>query len=224
MKYRAVIFDLDGVICHTDENHFQAWKSVAEDLGIFFDRVVNDRLRGVSRRESLEILLEAQDEEMEEAEKRHWTDRKNQRYRESLNTLTPEDLDPGVPETLSAIRKMGLLMAIGSSSKNATYILERLDLANAFDAISDGNGITKAKPDPEIFLRAAGMLGVPPEECLVVEDAKVGIEAAMAGGMDCAAIGDGTRYGLAQYNLDHITDLIAILEQTTWQGLPKHLK
>jgi beta-phosphoglucomutase len=224
MKYRAVIFDLDGVICHTDENHFQAWKSVAEDLGIPFDRAVNDRLRGVSRRESLEILLEAQDEEMEEAEKRHWTDRKNQRYRESLNTLTPEDLDPGVPETLSAIRKMGLLMAIGSSSKNATYILERLDLANAFDAISDGNGITKAKPDPEIFLRAAGMLGVPPEECLVVEDAKVGIEAAIAGGMDCAAIGDGTRYGLAQYNLDHITDLIAILEQTTWQGLPKHLK
>lgn len=224
MKYRAVIFDLDGVICHTDENHFQAWKSVAEDLGIPFDRTVNDRLRGVSRRESLEILLESHDEKMEEAEKRHWTDRKNQRYLESLNTLTPEDLDPGVQETLSAIRKMGLLMAIGSSSKNATYILERLGLADAFDAISDGNGITKAKPDPEIFLRAADMLEVPPEECLVVEDAKVGIEAAIAGGMDCAAIGDGTRYGLAQYNLDHITELVAILEQTTWQGLPKHLK
>lgn len=224
MKYRAVIFDLDGVICHTDENHYLAWKSVAEDLGIPFDRDDNDRLRGVSRRESLEILLEAHHEEMEEAEKKHWTDRKNRRYRESLHTLTPEDLDPGVPETLSAVRKMGLLMAIGSSSKNAMFILERLGLADGFDAISDGNGIIKAKPDPEIFLRAAGLLGVPPEECLVVEDAKAGIEAALAAGMDCAAIGDGTRYGLAQYNLDHITDLVAILEQTTWQGLPEHLK
>jgi len=215
MKYRAVIFDLDGVICHTDENHYLAWKSVAEDLGIPFDRDDNDRLRGVSRRESLEILLEAHDEEMEEAEKKHWTDRKNHRYRESLHTLTPEDLDPGVPETLSAVRKMGLLMAIGSSSKNAKFILERLGLADAFDGISDGNGIIKSKPDPEIFLRAAGLLGVTPEECLVVEDAKAGIEAALAAGMDCAAIGDGTRYGLAQYNLDHITDIVAILEQST---------
>ena len=108
MKYRAVIFDLDGVICHTDENHYLAWKSVAEELGIPFDRDDNDRLRGVSRRESLEIHLEAHDEEMEEAEKKRWTDRKNHRYRESLHTLTPEDLDPGVPETLSAVRKMGL--------------------------------------------------------------------------------------------------------------------
>jgi beta-phosphoglucomutase len=224
MKYKAVIFDLDGVICHTDENHYQAWKSVADSLGITFDRTVNDRLRGVSRRESLEIMLESHDEEMEEAEKKHWSDQKNQRYRESLKTLTPENLDPGVTETLSVVRKMGILMAIGSSSKNTKYILERLGLADAFDAISDGNGITKAKPDTEIFLRAASQMGVQPEDCLVVEDAKVGIEAALAAGMDCAAIGDGTRYGMAQYNLDQITDLVAILEQTPWQSIPKDLK
>lgn len=210
MKYKAIIFDLDGVICHTDKYHYQAWKAVADKLGIYFDEVINNRLRGVSRMESFEIILERYDAEMSEEDKIRYATEKNEIYKELLKNMTPEDLSPEVKDTLDALRSAGAVLAIGSSSKNARFILERLGLGDYFDAISDGNNITNSKPDPEVFVKAAQYVGQEPKDCLVVEDAKAGLEAAIAGGMDCAAIGDAVKCGLGTYNLDTFADLLKV--------------
>lgn len=210
MKYKAIIFDLDGVICHTDKYHYQAWKAVADKLGIYFDEVINNRLRGVSRMESFEIILERYDAEMSEEDKIRYATEKNEIYKELLKNMTPEDLSPEVKDTLDALRSAGAVLAIGSSSKNARFILERLGLGDYFDAISDGNNITNSKPDPEVFVKAAQYVGQDPKDCLVVEDAKAGLEAAIAGGMDCAAIGDAVKCGLGTYNLDTFADLLKV--------------
>lgn len=202
MKYKAVIFDLDGVICHTDKYHYQAWKHVADELGIYFDETINNRLRGVSRMESFEIILERYSGTMTEEEKIRYTTEKNEVYKELLKNMSPDDLTDEVKETLYELRKMGLKLAIGSSSKNARFILERLGLGDFFDAISDGNNITNSKPDPEVFVKAASFVGEEPQNCLVVEDAKAGLKAAIAGGMDCAAIGDACESDLATWKLD----------------------
>ncbi|MDY2628841.1 MAG: beta-phosphoglucomutase [Lachnospiraceae bacterium] len=207
MKYRAVIFDLDGVICHTDQYHYQAWKAVADELGIYFDEVINNRLRGVSRMESFNIILERYDGEMGQKEKEFYTEKKNTIYKELLKNMSPADLSAEVKDTLDALREAGCLLAIGSSSKNAKFILGQLGLGGYFDAISDGNNITHSKPDPEVFVKAAQFLGEKPEDCLVVEDAKAGLEAAIAGGMHCAAIGDAAACGLATFNLQTFSDL-----------------
>ena len=156
MKYQAVIFDLDGVICSTDEYHYQAWKQMADSMGIYFDRTINNRLRGVSRMESLEIILERYDgPALSEARKVELATMKNDLYRESLHQLSPADLSAEVKDTLDALRAAGLKLAIGSSSKNTKFILGQLGLGSYFDAISDGNNITRSKPDPEVFLKAA---------------------------------------------------------------------
>lgn len=210
MKYKAIIFDLDGVICHTDKYHYQAWKAVADKLGIYFDEAINNRLRGVSRMESFEIILERYDAEMSEEDKIRYATEKNEIYKELLKNMTPEDLSPEVKDTLDALRSAGAVLAIGSSSKNARFILERLGLGDYFDAISDGNNITNSKPDPEVFVKAAQYVGQEPKDCLVVEDAKAGLEAAIAGGMDCAAIGDAVKCGLGTYNLDTFADLLKV--------------
>lgn len=210
MKYRAIIFDLDGVICHTDKYHYQAWKAVADKLGIYFDEVINNRLRGVSRMESFEIILERYDAEMNEEDKIRYATEKNEIYKELLKNMTPKDLSPEVKDTLDALRSAGAVLAIGSSSKNARFILERLGLGDYFDAISDGNNITNSKPDPEVFVKAAQYVGQEPKDCLVVEDAKAGLEAAIAGGMDCAAIGDAVKCRLGTYNLDTFADLLKV--------------
>ncbi|MGN0266543.1 MAG: beta-phosphoglucomutase [Lachnospiraceae bacterium] len=207
MKYRAVIFDLDGVICHTDQYHYQAWKAVADELGIYFDEVINNRLRGVSRMESFNIILERYDGEMDRKEKEFYTEKKNNIYKELLKNMSPADLSAEVKDTLDVLREAGCLLAIGSSSKNAKFILGQLGLGDYFDAISDGNNITHSKPDPEVFVKAAQFLGEKPENCLVVEDAKAGLEAAIAGGMHCAAIGDATACNLATINLQTFGDL-----------------
>ena len=162
-KYNAVIFDLDGVICHTDKYHYQAWKAVADELGIYFDEEINNRLRGVSRMESFEIILERYEGEMSEEEKECWTTKKNDIYKELLKNMSPADLSTEVKETLDDLRANGHKLANGSSSKNARFILGQLGLGEYFDAISDGNNISKSKPDPEVFLKAAEMLGVMPE-------------------------------------------------------------
>ena len=190
MKYQAVIFDLDGVICSTDTYHYQAWKAIADELKIPFDETINHRLRGVSRMESFEIILEKYDKEMSQEEKVSWTEKKN------------------------ALRAKGLLLAIGSSSKNAGFILGQLGLGEYFDAVSDGNNITRSKPDPEVFVKAAQFVGKEPGVCLVVEDAKAGVEAAKAGGMDCAAIGDAVKCGMAEYNLSSFSDLLRVVEES----------
>ncbi len=208
MKYQGIIFDLDGVICSTDHYHYLAWKKLADKLGVYFDETINNRLRGVSRMESLEIILENYQETLSNEEKKSVAEEKNLKYRELLKEMSPKDLSPEVKETLNLLREKGFLLGIGSSSKNAKFILERIGLGDYFDEISDGTNITHSKPDPEVFLKAAQYLGLPPEACLVVEDAKSGLEAAIAAQMDCAAIGDAVLSGLATYNLKKFSDLI----------------
>lgn len=212
MKYMGIIFDLDGVLCSTDQFHYRAWSVIADKLAIPFDEQVNNRLRGVSRMESLAIILEqyegpplSQDERMALAEE------KNGIYRQLLHTMGPADLAPDVKYTLDTLREKGCKLAVGSSSRNTPLILERLGLAGFFDAVADGNDITHSKPDPEVFLLAARRLGLPPGDCLVVEDAHAGIEAAVRGGFDAAGIGDAAGAKDARYRLEKLSDLLGIL-------------
>lgn len=210
-KYDGVIFDLDGVICFTDHYHYLAWKALADSLGIDFDESKNDRLRGVSRMESLEIVLEGyHGAPLSDAEKTALADRKNALYRQSLQTMSPKDLSDEVRDTLNELRARGLKLAIGSSSKNTPLILERIGLAGFFDAVSDGNNITRSKPDPQVFTMAAEMLRLPAEKCLVVEDALAGLQAAAAGGFASAGLGPAAQSGKATYSLHSFRDLLDI--------------
>jgi beta-phosphoglucomutase len=212
MQYQAVIFDLDGVICFTDEYHYLAWKALADKLRIPFDRTVNNRLRGVSRMASLEIVLEAYNgPALSEEEKQALAEEKNNIYRESLKLMSTADLSAEVKETLDELRARGYLLAIGSSSKNTPFILRQIGLEGYFDAVSDGNNITHSKPDPEVFLKAAEMLNLEPAVCLVVEDAVSGAEAAHRGGMKAACVGDASKNSAGDYNLNAVRDLLDIL-------------
>ncbi len=210
--YDAVVFDLDGVICHTDKYHYLGWKSVADDLGIPFDETVNNRLRGVSRMESLEIMLEPYEgEPLSDERKLELATIKNDRYRVMLGDMSPADLDPSVKATLDDLRGRGLKLAIGSSSKNAKYILERIGLGGYFDEISDGTNISRSKPDPEVFLKAAQFLGIDPAKCVVIEDAVAGIEAGEAAGMYTVAIGDAADQGAGDAKLGTFADLSTVM-------------
>ncbi len=188
-KTAAVIFDLDGVIVSTDEFHYLAWKELADAEGIPFSREDNERLRGVSRMESLDILLEKALKPYSDANKADMAERKNAMYRGLLERLSPADLLPGVAEVIDGLRLRGVKIAIGSSSKNASRILKAIGLADTFDAVADGTHITRSKPDPEVFTLAAHLVGIPPEQCLVVEDAHAGVEAGVAAGMRVLAVG-----------------------------------
>lgn len=210
MKYKAVIFDLDGVICFTDKYHYMAWKKMADGMGIYFDETINNRLRGVSRMESLEIILERCDRELTQEEKQVLAEEKNKEYVKLLGQMTEKDLSAEVKETLYSLKKSGLKLAIGSSSKNAKFILERLGLKDYFDAVSDGTNISRSKPDPEVFLKAAEFLHMTPADCLVVEDAVAGIEAAEAGGFDSAGIGEAAGSKAVTYAMRSFCDLIGI--------------
>ena len=211
MRYRGIIFDLDGVICSTDEYHYLAWKTLADRLNIPFDRERNNLLRGVSRMASLEIILEKAGKEYSDEAKIAFAEEKNALYRELLGRMTPDALSEDVKDTLFKLRKTDLLLAIGSSSKNTPFILERIGLGSFFDAISDGNCITHSKPHPEVFLKAAGLLRLTPEDCLVVEDAHAGVEAATAGHFDCAAIGDARDDQKARWHLAKFSDIFHCL-------------
>ena len=212
MHYKAVIFDLDGVLVFTDKYHYRAWKKLADRLGIYFDEQINNRLRGVSRMASLEIILERSEKEYTQEEKEAFAEEKNNDYREYLMTMSPADLSEEVKTTLDALRAKGYLLAIGSSSKNTKLILSKIGLGAYFDAIADGNDITHSKPDPEVFLCAAAKLGVPAAECAVVEDALAGIQAAKGGGMIALALGgDAENCGLEDYDLKGFGDLLNIL-------------
>ena len=212
MKYKGIIFDLDGVICSTDHYHYLAWKALADRLGVYFDETINNRLRGVSRMASLDIVLERSDKTYSDEEKAAFAEEKNNCYRELLKNVSPDELAPEVKETLDALRARGLLLGIGSSSKNTKFILSQLGLGDYFDKISDGTNITRSKPDPEVFLKAAEYLGLEPKDCMVVEDAKAGIEAACAAGMDSAAIGDAVGCGLETYDLHRFSDLLGCVD------------
>lgn len=212
MNYKAVIFDLDGVICSTDEYHYQAWKCIADAMGIVFDRTINNRLRGVSRMESLEIVLEGYEKKrLSEEQKVELATLKNDIYRESLKEMSAADLSEEVKTTLDTLRAKGLKLAIGSSSKNTPFILGQLGLGTYFDAISDGNNIVKSKPDPEVFLKAAEFLGMNPVDCLVVEDAVSGAQAGRAGGFKVACVGEAAKEGAGDFNLDAFKELLDLV-------------
>lgn len=193
-KISAVIFDLDGVIVSTDEYHFRAWKQLADAEDIPFNREDNERLRGVSRMDSLGIILENSVRSYSGVEKREMAARKNSIYRSLLVKLSPSDILPGVMEMLDGLRVRGIKRAIGSSSKNAGSILEAIGLDKTFDEVVDGSDISRSKPDPEVFTLAAERMEVPPEQCLVVEDAYAGVDAALAAGMSVLAIGSATAH------------------------------
>ena len=214
MKFekKAVIFDLDGVICFTDKFHYQAWKALADRLGIYFDEKINDRLRGVSRMASLDIILERSDKKYTQDEKEAFATEKNNTYRELLKNMNSGDLTDEVKNTLVELRRRGYKLSIGSSSKNTQFILGQIGLGDFFDAIADGTDITHSKPDPEVFLISAKKIGIDPADCAVVEDAKSGIEAAKAAGMTALALfGDAKGCGLEDYDLTSFSDLLNIL-------------
>ena len=212
MKHiRAIIFDLDGVICFTDHYHYLAWKTVADKLKIEFDERINDRLRGVSRMESLEIILEKYDGVLTLNEKAVLAEEKNEVYRALLSHMNPSDVAEEVKSTLKTLKEAGIKLAIGSSSKNAGFILKQIKLTSMFDVVSDGNNISKSKPDPEVFIKAAESLGMSPGECLVVEDAEAGIEAAKAGGFIAVGIGAAIHgCKLCDYRLQSFKSLIEL--------------
>ena len=185
----GVIFDLDGVIVTTDVYHYSAWKTMADEQGIYFDRVINERLRGVSRMDSLDIILEKSSRNYSVSDKVKMASRKNDLYVEMLLRLDRTGILPGALETITALKNAGIKIAIGSASKNTRLILKQLQIADVFNAVVDGNDIAHGKPDPEVFLLAASRLKIKPQDCLVVEDADAGVEAALRGGMQVLGVG-----------------------------------
>ena len=204
----GVIFDLDGVIVSTDEYHYRAWKQLAMDENIYFDRKTNERLRGVSRMQCLEIVLEASERNYSEEEKAKLAETKNNYYKEYLNQLNDGDILPGVMELLKGLKDGGVKIAVGSSSRNCNFILEKIGLTGFFDAIAGGDDIKKSKPNPEVFLLAAKKLGLPADRCLVIEDAKAGVTAALNAGMKVLAVGSASndkRATVRAYDLSNVT-------------------
>lgn len=191
MKVDAFIFDLDGVITDTAEYHFLAWQALAGDIGISFTRENNELLKGISRMESLEKILEigGRLDDFSSEEKEVLASKKNDHYLSLITKITPSDILPGIKELLNAIKANGLKLGLASASKNAFTVMTSLELKNEFDVIVDASTITNGKPDPEVFLTAAKLLGVNPENCIGVEDAVAGVEAIKAAGMFAVAIG-----------------------------------
>lgn len=207
MSFKGVIFDLDGVIVSTDEFHFQVWNALAKREGIEFSREINHLLRGVSRRESLEILLRKASRKYSENQIQEMLKFKNDLYRASLKNLTKKDILPGVIELLTFLRSENVLIAIGSSSKNTKVILEHIGLLHSFDAIVDGNDLLKSKPDPEVFMKAGKKLRLKPQSCIVVEDAVAGIKAAKRAGMYAVAVSDALKCQEADFFAEDILDI-----------------
>lgn len=208
----GIIFDLDGVIIHTDQFHFQAWKRLADSLGLHFDESINNELRGVSRMASLEIILSHNHISYTNDEKERLTSQKNDLYRQLLSKLKPSDIDPNVVATLKRLKFHGYKLAIGSSSKNTMYILDKTDLLNYFDVVVDGNKITQSKPNPEVFLKAVEGLQLDVNDCIVVEDAIAGIDAANSAGIQSCGIGPASQYHNAYYKINQLSDLLALLQ------------
>ena len=188
MAFKAVIFDLDGVLVDTAKYHFIAWQKIASELGISFSKADNEHLKGVSRVKSLELILSWHNKSLSPSEFEAALKRKNEIYLEYIYTLQPTEIMSGVVPFLEELKKLGIPIAVGSASKNAPLILDKLGLTPYFKSIVDGNSVTKAKPDPEVFLVAAQKLETAPEDCLVFEDAQAGIDAAVAGKMTAVAI------------------------------------
>ena len=202
MRIKAFLFDLDGVLTDTSELHFLGWKRLAEEEGINFTREDNEALRGVTRRESLNLLLKGR--QVTEEQALEMMERKNGYYIELVGQMTPADLLPGALKMLDENRRIGIKQAIVSSSKNAWLVLDRLQIGDMFDAVIDGNAPARSKPYPDLFLLASKAVGVPVKECLVVEDAEAGVQAAHAAGMRALGLGPVDRVGAAELVYDSL--------------------
>jgi beta-phosphoglucomutase len=210
---KACLFDLDGVIVDTAKYHYIAWKELANEMGFDFTPEDNERLKGVSRMTSLDILLSIGGVEKSEEEKLALATKKNENYLTYILKMGPEEILPGTTEFLEQLKKSGIKIALGSASKNAMTILERLKLTSYFDAIIDGTKVSNAKPDPEVFLKGAEALSISPDECVVFEDAEAGVEAAIAGRMKCIGIGSPEVLGKANFVVDGLHQMnITLLE------------
>ncbi len=200
IKYpKACIFDLDGVIVDTAKYHYLAWRALATELGFEFTQEHNERLKGVSRMRSLDIMLEVGNVTLSEEEKLKVADKKNAIYVSYIEKMTPDEILPGAENFLNIIKAKGIKTALGSASKNTPLILKRTNLKHMFDVVVDGNMVSKAKPDPEVFLKGAELLSINPSDCCVFEDAFAGVEAAHRAGMHC--IGIGTKEVLADADI-----------------------
>lgn len=203
-KLAAVIFDLDGVLTDTASAHYRAWKWLTEELGVSFDEKANEALKGVDRMRSLELLLGPLANRYSAAEKNRLAEQKNSRYVAEIGNYSASDVFPGARRVLKEIKAAGLKLALASASRNARYLIRRLELESCFDVIVDAATITACKPDPEIFLRAATLLGAPPGECLAVEDAVAGVTAIRKAGMWAVGIGSPNQLTDAHQVLEHI--------------------
>lgn len=204
---KSIIFDLDGVIVDTAKFHFYAWRNLAKKLAIDFDEKDNEQLKGVSRIESLKKILEWGNKSISDEQFEQLMHEKNEEYLSYVDQMTPDDILPGVMPTLNFLKEQNVKMALGSASKNARRILANVELDDFFDAIVDGLTVSKAKPDPEVFLKGAEFLGAKPEDCLVFEDSIAGIEAANRGNMLSIGIGDAQTLNKASYCFRDFTEI-----------------
>lgn len=205
---KGFIFDLDGVIVFTDRFHYLAWKAIADEERIYFDERINNRLRGVSRMDSLDIILERAERSYSAEEKLALAEKKNALYQNYLRSMSEKDVSEDVLSMLKELRRRNISIAIGSSSRNTKLILRQVGIDGLFDAVSDGTMITHSKPDPEVFLKARDLLGIPADELGVVEDAKAGIDAALAGGFTAFGIGDAADYTRTSHPIHKVSDLL----------------
>ncbi len=207
MKIKGCIFDLDGVIVDTAKYHYLAWKELAKDLNFNFTEKDNERLKGVSRIRSLDILLEIGGLNFDDEVKQRFAENKNKKYLEYILKMTPDEILPGVIDFLRDLQSKNIKIALGSASKNAMTILNQLKLKDYFEVIIDGTKVSKAKPDPEVFLKAAKELRVKPGECIVFEDAEAGIEAAINGKFKCVGIGSPKTLSKADYVISNFKNI-----------------
>ncbi|HKL38389.1 MAG TPA: beta-phosphoglucomutase [Bacteroidales bacterium] len=214
-EIQACIFDLDGVIVDTARYHYKAWKRLANELGFDLTPEQNEKMKGISRIESLEMLLEMGNKQATRKEKKQLADIKNSWYKEYITEMQPDDLLPGVVDFLEELTEEHILVAIGSASRNAPAIIRQVQIGRYLDALIDGSKVKKGKPDPEVFLKAAEEMGMPPEHCVVFEDARAGIEAAKNGGMRAIGVGspsvlnqaDMVISGISEMNLEKLKSL-----------------
>ena len=199
------IFDLDGVLTDTAIFHYKAWKKMADEEELLFNEIINEKLRGVSRRASLEIILDGAD--VSEDKIIDMMERKNNYYREMLADLTCDDILPGILPLLETLKSMGKKLAIGSASRNTDFIVEHLKIRKYFDGIAHGGHVNRAKPAPDVFIHAAGQLGLPIDNCIVIEDAEAGVTGALRGGFRAIGVGPKDRVGHATYRFNNTKEL-----------------
>ncbi len=207
MKYKGLLFDLDGVIVDTAKYHYIAWKEIAYELSIIFTKEANERLKGVSRGRSFEIIMEIGNIKMSKEKQELYCNKKNEIYLNYIAKMTEEEILPGVREFLEKAKKKGYKICLGSASKNSVLILNQLHLMEFFDEIVDGNKVSKAKPDSEVFIKGAKILGLDNGECIVFEDAVAGIIAAHGAGMKVVGIGSKELLPEADFNIPDFGDI-----------------